>query len=143
MPPPRPPSCGARSISRRNGWSPKSHLDFDLGPERTIVRATLHVERNGDHAAPLRLNAAGLTIVAVTADGAPVNYWYEHDLLKIPVDGDAATIETEVAIAPARQHPADGPLRIGRHALHAVRGAKASAGSPSSPTGPTCSAATR
>jgi aminopeptidase N len=99
-------AAAAPAIVRREEYQPPEwlipeiHLDFDLGPERTIVRATLHVERNGDHAAPLRLNAAGLTIIAVTADGAPVNYWYEHDLLKIPVEGAQATITTEVAIAP-------------------------------------------
>jgi len=79
---------------------PEIALEFELGAERTIVRARLTVERNGDHKAPLRLDAADLTLLKVTRDGADVNYWYEKEVLRIPVEGDRAVIETEVAIHP-------------------------------------------
>ena len=39
---------------------PEIRLDFDLGLERTRVRATLSVERNGTHDRPLRLDGDGL-----------------------------------------------------------------------------------
>jgi aminopeptidase N len=75
-------------------------LDFALGAERTIVRARLEVTRNGEHSAPLRLNASGLSILDVRLDGEAVNYWFENDVLRIPVTGDTGVVETEVAIAP-------------------------------------------
>jgi aminopeptidase N len=96
-----PPAIVRREDYQPPQWLvPEIALEFDLGAERTIVRATLKVVRNGDHHAPLKLNAVGLALASVSADGAPVNYWYEHDLLKIPIDGDSATVTTEVAIAP-------------------------------------------
>ncbi len=80
---------------------PEISLEFDLGAERTIVRARIEVVRGGEHKAPLRLNAAGLALIKVSLDGAPVNYWYEKDILQIPVEGEAGVVETEVAIAPS------------------------------------------
>jgi aminopeptidase N len=98
---PAAPHVTRREDYRPPEWLvPEIEIAFDLGPERTIVRATLHVERNGEHQAPLRLNASGLTLINVTLGGEPVNYWYEKDVLRIPIEGDSATVETEVAIAP-------------------------------------------
>jgi len=98
---PSAPNVTRREDYRPPDWLvPEIKLDFDLGPERTIARATLHVVRNGEHRAPLRLNASGLDIVRVSVDGAPVNYWYEKDVLRLPIEGDKAIVETEVAIAP-------------------------------------------
>src|SRR5688572_14345495 len=79
---------------------PEVALDFELGAERTLVRARLKVARNGEHRAPLRLNAQGLHILGVRLDGEPVNYWFENEIVRIDISGDAGTIETEVAIAP-------------------------------------------
>jgi aminopeptidase N len=79
---------------------PEISLEFELGPERTIVRALLEVERNGDHPRKLVLNAEGLVLHRVAVDGEPVNYWFENDLLKIPVAGAKAQVETVVEIAP-------------------------------------------
>jgi aminopeptidase N len=99
--PAAPPVAVRREDYRPPEWLVSEiGLEFDLGAERTIVRSVLNVERNGDHKAPLKLNAQGLTLIKVTIDGAPVNYWYEKDILRIPVEGDSATVETEVAIAP-------------------------------------------
>ena len=58
--PAAPPVTIRREDYRPPEWLvPEIALEFELGAERTIVRARLEVERNGDHKAPLRLNAPG------------------------------------------------------------------------------------
>ena len=48
---------------------PEIRLDFDLGAERTRVRGTLDVVRNGDHDRPLRLDGSELELISVKVDG--------------------------------------------------------------------------
>jgi aminopeptidase N len=79
---------------------PHIALHVDLDPERTKVRATLTVERNGQHARPLILDGEDLELLSLKVDGE------EQPLpnrgpLELGLAGDRATIETEVAIAPA------------------------------------------
>ena len=96
-----PPVTIRREDYRPPEWLvPEISLEFELGAERTIVRSVLEVERNGDHKAPLKLNAQGLTLINVTLDGAPVNYWYEKDIVRVPIAGARARVAIEVAIAP-------------------------------------------
>jgi aminopeptidase N len=99
--PAAPPVAVRREDYRPPEWLvPEIGLEFELGAERTIVRATLEVVRNGDHKAPPRLDAQGLTLLGVTVDGAAVNYWFEKDVLRIPIEGNKGVVETEVSIAP-------------------------------------------
>jgi aminopeptidase N len=99
--PAAPPPQIKREDYRPPEWLvPEIAFEFELDAARTIVRATLTVERNGSHKLPLRLNADKLHIRRVAVDGEPANYWYEHDMLKVPVEGDKATVETEVEISP-------------------------------------------
>ena len=50
------PAVIRREDYRPPDWLvPEISLDFDLDAEKTVVRATLQVERNGAHRAPLRL----------------------------------------------------------------------------------------
>ena len=99
-------SPAAPHVTRREDYMPPEWLvpdlalDFELEAKRTLVRSRLDVVRNGAHSAPLRLNASGLHILDVRLDGEKVNYWFENDVLRIPVAGDSGVIETEVAIAP-------------------------------------------
>ncbi len=99
-------SPAAPHVTRREDYKPPEWLvpdlalDFTLGATQTLVRARLDVVRNGEHKAPLRLDASGLHILDVRLDGEKVNYWFENDVIRIPVPGDSAVIETEVAIAP-------------------------------------------
>ncbi len=99
-------ASAAPHVTRREDYRPPEwlvpevSLDFELGAERTLVRSRLEVERNGEHSAPLRLNASGLHILDVRLDGEKVNYWFENEVLRIPVPGDRGVVETEVAIAP-------------------------------------------
>ena len=70
-----PPTPAHLSIRREDyrppDWLvPEISLDFDLGAERTLVRATLAVERNGNHDRPLRLDGDEVTLVSVKVDGA-------------------------------------------------------------------------
>ena len=99
-------ASAAPHVTRREDYRPPEwripevSLDFELGAERTLVRSRLEVERNGEHSAPLRLNASGLHILDVRLDGEKVNYWFENEMLRIPVPGDRGIVEIEVAIAP-------------------------------------------
>ncbi|MES3153566.1 aminopeptidase N [Sphingomonas faeni] len=82
---------------------PETKLDFDLDPATTRVTATLSVTRNGDHAAPLRLDGAGQKPMSVTVDGVAINDWrIDGEQLVIPLTGAAHIVETQVEIAPDR-----------------------------------------
>jgi aminopeptidase N len=76
---------------------PDIRLDFDLNADRTRVRATLNVERNGGHNRPLRLDGDGLKMVSVKSDG---EWRMEGPQLVIELTGDRATVQTEVEIDP-------------------------------------------
>ena len=72
---PEPPEHGI--VNRRDyrppDWLvPEIALDFDLDPERTLVRAVLAVERNGAHDRTLRLHGDGLELIRVAVDVSPL-----------------------------------------------------------------------
>jgi aminopeptidase N len=100
--PEAPPSPEHVAVLRKDyrppDWLvPEVALDFELDPERTIVRATLQVQRSGDHDRPLRLAGDGLELLSVAG-----GLWsMDGDTLVVAIDGDQATIETKVAIHPA------------------------------------------
>jgi aminopeptidase N len=75
-------------------------LDFDLGTGTARVRATLSVERNGDHDRPLRLDGDELELVSVNVDGQPAEHRMDGPTLVLDISGDRATVETEVVIHP-------------------------------------------
>jgi len=96
-------------VTRREDYAPPAwlvptlHLDFDLDPAATRVRAKLAVTRNGAAHEPLRLDGAGQEPLAVRVDGVAINDWrLEGETLVIPLAGEAHTVETEVEIAPER-----------------------------------------
>src|SRR6185369_13518385 len=80
---------------------PEIHLDFDLGTDTTRVRATLSVERNGTHDRPLRLDGDQLEVVSANVDGRPADFRMDGPALVISIDGNRATVETEVTIHPS------------------------------------------
>jgi aminopeptidase N len=90
---------------------PEVSLDVRLDPERTIVRATLRVERNGEHDRPLRLAGSQLELLMVAGGDWSMN----GGTLVIAIDGDRATIETEVAI-----HPAANSKLMGLYASNGI-----------------------
>ena len=96
-------------VTRRDDYRPPEwlvptmRLDCALDPATTRIVATLEVTRNGDNAAPLRLDGAGQRLRSVKVDGIAVNDWQQDgDDLVIPLAGNAHVIETEVEIAPDR-----------------------------------------
>src|SRR5688572_8312419 len=96
-----PPPVIHREDYRPPDWLiPEIALEFELDAERSLVRSTLVVERNGEHRLPLRLDAEDLAFRRVAVDGETVNYWYEQGVLKLPIAGDRAIVETEVEIHP-------------------------------------------
>jgi aminopeptidase N len=104
--PEAPPSPTHIAIRREDyrppDWLvPELELDFALDAERTRVRATLHVVRNGEHDRPLVLDGDDLELVSVAVDGKPAAHRMEGSALAIDVANDQATIETEVVIHPA------------------------------------------
>jgi aminopeptidase N len=104
--PEAPPSPTHVTIRREDyqppDWLvPELRLDFALDLERTRVRATLAVERNGAHGRPLVLDGGELQPMSVSVDGEPAAWSMNGPDLVIPVNGDRATVETEVEISPA------------------------------------------
>ncbi|MEA3043881.1 MAG: aminopeptidase [Sphingomonadales bacterium] len=96
-----PPAAIRREDYRPPEWLvPRIALDFDLGSERTVVRATLAVARNGSHEAPLRLNGDGLAPVSVTVDGAAAQWTLDEGDLVLPLAGDAAAVEIVTELNP-------------------------------------------
>ena len=80
---------------------PDIQLDFTLEAATTRVRATLAVVRNGTHDRPLRLDGDELTPVNVSVDGVAARWSMDGPSLVIAVDGDRATVETEVEVHPS------------------------------------------
>ena len=80
---------------------PEVAVELELDPQRTPVRATLRVVRNGDHDRPLRLAGNELKPLAVRVDGNEVHWTMDGDTLVVEVTGDEAEVETEVEISPA------------------------------------------
>jgi aminopeptidase N len=80
---------------------PEIALDFALDAAATRVRATLKVERNGEHDRPLRLDGDELQPIAVRVDGREAKWRMDGPALVVEIDGNSATVETEVEIKPA------------------------------------------
>ena len=104
---PEAPPSPEHVTTRRVDYRPPDYfvtdiaLDFALDPERTIVKATLSVERNGTHDRPLRLTGSEIELIAVALDGGAARWTMHGGDLVIEIDGDRATVDTEVAISPA------------------------------------------
>jgi len=103
--PEAPPSPAHVATNRKDYrlpdfWVSEVALDFALDPARTRVKAVLKVERNGTHDRPLRLAGDELVPLSVSVDGADARWKMDGDTLVVDVDGDAATIATEVELEP-------------------------------------------
>jgi aminopeptidase N len=100
---PAAPTVIHRGDYRPPDWLvPDVRLEFDLAADRTRVRATLSVRRNGGHDHPLRLDGDGLTPLSVRIDGEESSEWtLDGGTLVLPLPLDAAKIETEVEISPS------------------------------------------
>ncbi|GAA4033361.1 aminopeptidase N [Sphingomonas rosea] len=98
---PAAPAPVRREDYRAPDWLiPQVELDFALDPARTIVRARLHVVRNGEHDRPLRLDGEALETLSASLDGQPIEVRIEAEQLVVPIAAASAVLETEVAILP-------------------------------------------
>lgn len=102
--PTTPPPVTHRADYRAPDWRvPSLTLDFDLAAERTVVRATLNVARNGAHDRALVLDRDGIAPEWLSIDGrrlAEAEYSLDANHLIIPLTGDAHVVESEVVLAP-------------------------------------------
>ena len=71
---------------------PEIRLDFDLDAECTRVRATLQVERYGEHARPLRLDGSEVKLVSVKLDGVDADHRFEGDQLVVDIAASRALL---------------------------------------------------
>jgi aminopeptidase N len=87
------------------------HLDFDLAPNATRVKARLKVRRNGEHGEALVLNGERLKPVSVAIDGrtlAEGERTIDAEFLTVPNVPDAFLLETEVEIDPENNKALEG-----------------------------------
>uniref|UniRef100_UPI0025DA2147 aminopeptidase N n=1 Tax=uncultured Sphingomonas sp. TaxID=158754 RepID=UPI0025DA2147 len=97
------PAANRRGDYRPPDWLvPAIELEFELDPARTVVRARLAVERNGEHDRPLRLDGEDLELLALRVDGQEVAPVLDSGQLTVPIAAATATVETEVATTPER-----------------------------------------
>ena len=80
---------------------PSVSLEFELDPERTRVRSTLTVARNGDHDRPLKLAGNGLEPLSVRVGDSDAPWTMAGETLVIELPVDSATIEIAVEIIPS------------------------------------------
>ena len=104
-PEPKEPQLVRREDYRPFPWLvPEVSLQFDLGIERTRIRAALTVQRNarGDRAGAIRLSGDGLAPLEVVVDGEAINSWsMDGDDLMVPLVGDSHSIEIVTEIDPS------------------------------------------
>ena len=89
----------------------ETHLDFDLAPSATRVKAKLTIRRSGDHGEPLRLDGERLKLISLTLDGRTLgadDYAVDDEGLTIPAVPAAFTLESEVEIDPQANLTLDG-----------------------------------
>ena len=106
----RHPACPGRAAGHdpprglsacRNGWCPQIALEFELGAERTIVRARLEVVRGGDHKAPLEAERGRAGAGQASRSTAPRSITgTRRTSCRSRSRAIPAIVETEVAIAP-------------------------------------------
>jgi aminopeptidase N len=119
-PPEAPPSPTHVAVRREDyrppDWLvPEISLDFQLGIGTTRVRATLIVERNGEHDRPLRLDGDSIELISATVDGQPADFRSEGPSLVIDIAGDRATVETVV-----ENHPEANTKLMGLYASNGM-----------------------
>lgn len=97
-----PPAIRRDAYLAPDWMVPQVALDFQLDAARTLVTATLTVERNGAHDRPLVLNAESLELLSVTVDGVEQDAAISDDRLILSLAGAQHRITTRVALAPDR-----------------------------------------
>jgi aminopeptidase N len=95
------PAAIRREDYRPPDWLvPEIELDFELGAEKTVVRSTLHVARNGSHGAPLRLEGDAIAPVSVAVNGEATAWALDGGDLVLEIEGEAATVQIVTELNP-------------------------------------------
>jgi aminopeptidase N len=95
------PAAIRREDYRPPDWLvPEIELDFELGAEKTIVRSTLHVARNGSQRAPLRLEGDAIAPISVAVNGEAAAWALDGGDLVLEIEGEAATVEIVTELNP-------------------------------------------
>ena len=92
---------------------PEVGLEFSLDANRSRVRSTLTVRRNGAHQRPLRLAGGELVPLSVLVDGNKAEWRIDGATLEIDIAGDAATVISEVILDPAANRQLMGLYQSG------------------------------
>lgn len=93
-----------RDAYRPPAWLvPEVALDFELDPERTLVRTRLEAVRNGPHREPLRLDGLGLKLRSLRVDGKPASHKLDRHGLTIKIAADRAVVETVAELSPTAE----------------------------------------
>ena len=83
---------------------PTTHMDFELGLEKTRVTTRLEVERNpaADPSPTIRLNGDGIALVSLECDGGEcAGHTMDGDDLVVTLEGDKHTLEIVTEIDPS------------------------------------------
>lgn len=94
---------------------PDTQLKFELDHQRTLVHAKLHVVRNGQHDQHLSLDGEGLELLELRINGEVQPLPNRRDGLTLAIAGDAADVETVVAIRPDQNSRLMGLYASGAH----------------------------
>jgi aminopeptidase N len=86
----------------------KVQLYFDLYEQHTLVKADLHIKRNGQHKKALVLNGEELDLLAVFLDDEPVDYKQDKEHLTINNVPDDFRLQTKVKIKPQKNTQLEG-----------------------------------
>ena len=99
---PKSPAIIRREDYQPFAWNvPETRLEFDLGLERTTVRATLKIARNpaAERSPTILLNGDGLVPLSVMVDGEATPSWTVQNgdmILSLPGDAHTITIVNEI-----------------------------------------------
>jgi len=86
-------------------------LTFDLGIDSTEVTSRLHLQRDPEQQAPLRLDGEGLELLSIVLDGQPLaeGAWrYANQVLEVDGARDGSVLETRVRVLPAANTALEG-----------------------------------
>lgn len=99
-PPQSPPTIWRKDYSAPKWLVAEIALDFNLGLDITVVKATLSIQRNGDHDAPLRLDVDEIIPDRATLNGDPINWREDNGQIVFDVSVNSAFLEVTCTLNP-------------------------------------------
>lgn len=90
---------------------PKVNLKAELGEAKATIRASLSINRNGDHCKPLVLNGEKMTLLSVSLNGEPLDssdYMVDAQFLTLPTDLNEFELEIVTQSEPKKNTELSG-----------------------------------